>query len=81
MFFQLKTEPWMQEALCAQTGGEDFFPEKNDSTKARNAKALCNACPVRARCLQYALDNNEREGIWGATSARERARMRKQAAA
>ncbi|AYB69415.1 WhiB family transcription factor [Mycobacterium phage Gancho] len=36
------------------------------------AKTLCAACPVRLECLQYANDNDEREGIWGGLTVTER---------
>lgn len=68
---------WQAEALCAQTDPEAFFPEKGGST--RDAKRVCSVCPVREECLQYAMDNDERFGIWGGLSERERRRLRKQA--
>jgi WhiB family transcriptional regulator, redox-sensing transcriptional regulator len=68
---------WQTEALCAQTDPEAFFPEKGGST--RDAKKVCGACNVRAECLEYALENDERFGIWGGMSERERRRLRKRA--
>ena len=65
---------WQQHALCAQTDPEAFFPEKGGST--REAKAVCQACQVREDCLEYALANDERFGIWGGMSERERRRLR-----
>lgn len=65
---------WRQFALCAQVDiGEMWFPEKGGST--RDAKKVCAACPVRAECLDYALKNGERYGIWGGLSERERRRL------
>ena len=54
---------WQERALCAQTDPEAFFPEKGGST--REAKKVCLACDVRGECLEYALANDERFGIWG----------------
>jgi WhiB family transcriptional regulator, redox-sensing transcriptional regulator len=68
---------WQADALCAQTDPEAFFPEKGGST--RDAKKVCGACNVRAECLEYALANDERFGIWGGMSERERRRLRKRA--
>lgn len=68
---------WQTEALCAQTDPEAFFPEKGGST--RDAKKVCGACNVRSECLEYALSNDERFGIWGGLSERERRRLRKRA--
>lgn len=61
---------WQERALCAQTDPESFFPEKGGST--REAKKVCLACEVRSECLEYALSNDERFGIWGGLSERER---------
>lgn len=71
-------EPWMADGLCAQTDPDLFFPELGGS--AREAKAICAACPVRARCLAYALEHQER-GIWGGTSDRQRQKLRTEEAA
>ncbi len=68
---------WQQQALCAQTDPEAFFPEKGGST--REAKAVCQSCQVREQCLEYALVNDERFGIWGGLSERERRRLRRTA--
>lgn len=38
--------------------------------------AICEGCPVQAQCLKYAMDNNE-YGVWGGTTERQRARIRK----
>lgn len=42
----------------------------------RAAKTICAACPVRPQCLQYALDHDERYGIWGGMSERERHKLK-----
>ena len=68
---------WQQDALCAQTDPEAFFQEKGGST--REAKGVCASCEVRAECLEYALVNDERFGIWGGLSERERRRLRRAA--
>ncbi len=67
---------WQERALCAETDPESFFPEKGGST--REAKRVCLSCEVRAECLDYALKNDERFGIWGGLSERERRRLRLQ---
>ncbi|BDI21675.1 WhiB family transcriptional regulator [Herbiconiux sp. L3-i23] len=68
---------WQADSLCAQTDPEAFFPEKGGST--REAKKICASCEVKAQCLEYALQNDERFGIWGGLSERERRKLRKQA--
>ncbi len=68
---------WHERALCSQTDPEAFFPEKGGST--REAKKICVGCEVRGECLEYALENDERFGIWGGLSERERRRLRRRA--
>ncbi|WP_307857369.1 WhiB family transcriptional regulator [Mycobacterium sp. SM1] len=68
-------EQWQDRALCAQTDPEAFFPEKGGST--REAKKICLGCEVRAECLEYALAHDERFGIWGGLSERERRRLKR----
>ena len=70
-------DEWQDRALCAQTDPESFFPEKGGST--REAKRVCGGCEVRAECLGYALEHDERFGIWGGLSERERRRLKRQA--
>ena len=70
-------ESWRLSALCGETDPEAFFPEKGGST--RDAKRVCTGCEVRAECLEFALANDERFGIWGGLSERERRRLRRQA--
>ena len=67
-------DEWRQDALCAETDPEAFFPEKGGST--REAKRVCAGCSVRVECLEAALANDERFGIWGGLSERERRRLR-----
>lgn len=69
---------WTERALCAQTDPEAFFPEKGCSTL--DAKKVCRACEVRAECLQYALEHDERFGVWGGTSERERRALKRRPA-
>ena len=68
---------WQSDSLCAQTDPEAFFPEKGGST--RDAKKICSSCEVRTLCLEYALQNDERFGIWGGLSERERRKLKKRA--
>ena len=70
-------QSWQEQALCAETDPEAFFPEKGGST--REAKKVCLTCEVRSECLDYALAKDERFGIWGGLSERERRRLKKSA--
>ena len=73
--FDTIEEQWQERALCAQTDPEAFFPEKGGST--REAKRICLGCEVRDECLEYALAHDERFGIWGGLSERERRRLKR----
>ena len=64
---------WRWLALCAQVGGDLFFPEKGES--ARPAKAICARCTVRRPCLEFALEHEIRHGIWGGLSDHQRRRL------
>src|ERR1700748_2820545 len=66
---------WQERALCAQTDPEAFFPEEGGSS--REAKKICTGCEVRGECLEYALEHDERFGIWGGMSERERCRLKR----
>jgi WhiB family redox-sensing transcriptional regulator len=68
---------WQERALCAQTDPEAFFPEKGGST--REAKRICSRCEVKAECLEYSLAHDERFGIWGGLSERERRKLKRAA--
>ena len=69
---------WQDQALCAQVDPEIFFVEKGGSV--RPAKRVCMACEVREACLEYALERDERSGVWGGMSERERRRLKQVAA-
>ena len=67
---------WMDDALCAQIGGDEWHPEKGGAT--RQALAVCWRCPVREECLEYALVNEVSFGIWGGVPDFERRKLRAQ---
>jgi WhiB family redox-sensing transcriptional regulator len=65
---------WMAQASCIGADPDLFFPDRGDST--REAKAVCRGCPVRQECLDYALTTQQKFGVWGGASERERRGMR-----
>lgn len=73
----LTPQPWVKDALCAQTDPDAFFPENSQSTLP--ARRTCARCPVVAECLAYALENHITEGFWGSTSPRQRRKLRRTA--
>lgn len=74
--FRFEVPEWFEDALCPETDPEIFFPEKGGSTK--DAKDVCKKCDVKDDCLQYALEKDERFGIWGGKSERERRKLKKE---
>jgi WhiB family redox-sensing transcriptional regulator len=64
----VEIQPWYERAACLEKGG---------STRA--AKRICQTCTVQTECLEYALANDERFGIWGGLSERERRRLKRRA--
>jgi WhiB family redox-sensing transcriptional regulator len=61
---------WMDDALCAQSDPDAWFPEPGQSPVP--AKRICAACPVRPQCLDYVLARPEQFGVWGGLTERER---------
>jgi WhiB family redox-sensing transcriptional regulator len=68
-------QSWYDRAACLEADADVFYPEKGGSS--RPAKRVCQDCAVRAECLSYALANDERFGIWGGMSERERRRLKR----
>ena len=65
---------WHAQAACRGMGSEVFFPERGD--KVSEAIAICEGCPVRQECLEFSLQNGERNGIWGGVPERRRRNLR-----
>lgn len=66
---------WREAAACKGMDPSLFFIERGDD--ARPAKAVCAECPVREPCLEEAMAQPERLGVWGGLSERERRGMRR----
>ena len=76
----LAVEPvgWREYANCLGANEDLFFPDRGASTRA--AKQICAECQVRVDCLEYAVTQGEKFGIWGGLSERERRKIRKRRA-
>lgn len=68
-------EEWTEQAMCAQTDPERFFPELGGT--ATDAKKICSRCEVKVVCLEYALKNNVPYGVWGGLTRQERRHMKR----
>jgi WhiB family redox-sensing transcriptional regulator len=67
---------WRQRAGCRGVDPDIFYTASDDDAEA--AKAICAMCPVQRPCLEYALANRERDGVWGGATERERRRLVRQ---
>lgn len=67
---------WRQRGACRGVDPDIFYPASDEEAEA--AKAICAVCPVREPCLEYALANRERDGLWGGATERERRRIIRQ---
>jgi WhiB family transcriptional regulator, redox-sensing transcriptional regulator len=65
---------WTERALCTQADPEIFFPPKGDP--GTEAKQICASCPVREECLTYAIEADEKFGIWGGLNRAARLHVR-----
>jgi WhiB family redox-sensing transcriptional regulator len=75
LMYDRQARDWQSRANCMGVDPDLFFPERGAST--REAKEVCRGCVVREDCLEYALANGEKFGIWGGLSERERRRVRR----
>jgi WhiB family redox-sensing transcriptional regulator len=66
---------WMHQAACRGQGFDAWFSVDEVGEDADAARRVCADCPVRAECLEYALDRAIRHGLWGGLSPEERAAL------
>ncbi len=63
-------QDWQDVAACREIAVELFFPPAEQ--EAEVAKAVCSECTVRQPCLDFAIMEGERFGIWGGLTSQER---------
>ncbi|HWF80911.1 MAG TPA: WhiB family transcriptional regulator [Streptosporangiaceae bacterium] len=71
-------DEWWSVAACRDAEPELFFPISATAASSRlvkRAKLICASCPVRSKCLSYALDHRQEQGIWGGLTEEERRRI------
>jgi len=66
---------WRERGACFGSYSGVFFPERGESTKA--ARVICDECVVVQECSDFAVGENQRFGVWGSTTERERVKIRK----
>lgn len=92
MFDGANFPDWHDYAACNDKPNEWFYGQEERQGKKRHrptltvaevrrAKAVCERCPVIDECLEWALETDEKHGIWGGTTGRERQRMQRQSEA
>ncbi len=78
---QLDIPEWYDDAQCVGTSTNIFFSSVGEDGEGvpamvSIAKSICRECKVRAQCLDYATDTDQKNGIWGGLTARERRRRK-----
>ncbi len=68
---------WMARAACRGWPTAMFFPTRGETPGP--AREVCDACPVRVECGDYALSDPDVDGLWAGMTARERGALRRQA--
>ena len=84
----LEPPNWYDLAQCIGTDQLVFFPESAGRNKGQAqenpkivleniAKSICRVCVVSDKCLEYALETNQSNGIWGGKTPDERRKIRR----
>jgi len=71
---------WRDDAACCHTDPELFFPVSTTGPGLRQieeAKRICQGCPARSPCLDWALEHGVAAGIWGGATEEERRAIRR----
>ncbi len=76
---------WQDEAACREYDNILFFGEEGESevdkqAREAHAKSICQRCPVREPCLEFAMETNQKYGIWGGLTDKERASLKRRRA-
>lgn len=73
--FDYHNEDWMLSGACVDMNPELWFtPPENPAVK--QAVAICQTCPVRVRCLDYALATDSAWGVWGGLTEKQRRKIK-----
>jgi WhiB family redox-sensing transcriptional regulator len=80
----LRIPTFAAPAACAGMPTDVFYPvmpkRQEETPGTRRAKGICSGCKARDECLAWALQHDERHGVWGATTPRQRQRIKAGAA-
>ena len=75
--WEFQLYPWKSEGACNGSDPSIFFPEKQQDSNDKIAKAICANCTVNQECLDYALEKKEQHGVWGGKNTSERQKLLK----
>ncbi len=80
-----ETLEWQEDSACRQYDNVLFFGEDGESelekqARESRAKAVCRSCPVLEPCLEFAMETNQKYGIWGGLNDKERASLKRRRA-
>ncbi|MEQ9161146.1 MAG: WhiB family transcriptional regulator [Ilumatobacter fluminis] len=67
---------WRMLGACRGLDPTIFYPDRDD--EADVAKQVCAECSVQQTCLDYALTQREKAGVWGGATERDRRRILRQ---
>jgi WhiB family transcriptional regulator, redox-sensing transcriptional regulator len=70
-------QPWRDQAACLGLSPVPFYPNEDEPNDSKKAKAICATCRVREDCLEFAIANREKYGIWGGMTTEERRLFRR----
>ena len=66
---------WFDRAACSGLDPDWFHPLNGSNWQIRQAKSICERCPVREQCLEHFID--EPLGIFGGLTSTERVKLRR----
>ena len=76
---------WQEDAACRTYDNVTFFGDEGESelekqARESRAKVVCRSCPVQEPCLEFAMETNQKYGIWGGLTDKERASLKRRRA-
>ena len=77
---------WQESAACREHdnvlffGADDGESEIEKQTREAHARSVCHTCPVKEPCLEFAMETNQKYGIWGGLTDKERASLKRRRA-
>ncbi len=77
---EVSPQEWTARPNCIESDPDLFYPKPSEAGMTALAKTICSDCPIRSACLQHALANDERHGVWGGMTEQERRELRRQTA-